>query len=167
MSDGVPRPRSTNVMVTLAPIMTLVLSSFLVIGLALPVLPLHIHDGLGFNSFVVGLVAGCQFIAALASRFRAGRLSDTRGAKRAVIHGLIASVIAGGLYLISLPLMGHPVVSVALILLGRTFLGGAESFIITGGLAWGLALVSDADAGKVIAWIGMAMFAAMELLNIV
>jgi MFS family permease len=150
-------------MMTLLPIMALVLSSFVVIGLALPVLPLHIHNDLGFDPFVVGLVAGCQFIAALASRIWAGRLADTRGAKKSVAYGLIASTTAGGLYLISLPLAGHPVLSVALILLGRTFLGGAESFIITGGLAWGLALVPSGDAGKVIAWIGMAMFAAMAL----
>lgn len=40
-------------------------------------------------------------------------------------------------------------------------LGGAESFVITGGVSWGLALVEPRHAGKVIAWIGTAMFAAL------
>ncbi|WP_368773812.1 hypothetical protein [Mesorhizobium sp. M00.F.Ca.ET.217.01.1.1] len=42
-------------------------------------------------------------------------------------------------------------------------LGAAESFIITGGVAWGLALAGGQNSGKVIAWIGMAMFAALAL----
>jgi predicted MFS family arabinose efflux permease len=39
-------------------------------------------------------------------------------------------------------------------------LGGAESFIITGATTWGLARVGAQNAGKVIAWMGTAMFAA-------
>jgi hypothetical protein len=48
--------------------------AFLVIGLALPVLPLHVHKGLGLGTFVVGLVAGAQFGVSLLSRFWAGTL---------------------------------------------------------------------------------------------
>ena len=39
-------------------------------------------------------------------------------------------------------------------------LGGAESFIMTGATVWGLARVGTQNAGKVIAWMGTAMFAA-------
>ena len=46
------------VVATLLPIMAVVLIAFLVIGLALPVLPLHVHQGLGLGTFVVGLVSG-------------------------------------------------------------------------------------------------------------
>ena len=42
----------------LLPIMGVVLVAFLVIGIALPVLPLHVHQGLGLGTFVVGLVTG-------------------------------------------------------------------------------------------------------------
>jgi predicted MFS family arabinose efflux permease len=52
---------------------------------------------------------------------------------------------------------------VSVLLAGRAILGGAESFIITGAVAWGLALVDKEHAGKVIAWVGTAMFAAMAL----
>ena len=45
-------------MTALLPIMGVVLVAFLVIGLALPVLPLHVHQGLGLITFVVGLVTG-------------------------------------------------------------------------------------------------------------
>jgi len=69
-------------------------------------------------------------------------------------------VAAGMLYLGSLPLVGQPVLSVAILLAGRGVLGGAESFIITGATVWGLARVGSQNAGKVIAWMGMAMFLA-------
>ena len=68
----------------LLPIMAIVFVEFLVIGVAMPVLPLHVHSGLGFGTFVVGLVAGSQFAASLISRPWAGHYSDSRGPKRAV-----------------------------------------------------------------------------------
>ncbi len=137
--------------------------AFLVIGLALPVLPLHIHQSLGFSTFVVGIVIGSQFGASLISRIWAGRYADRRGAKRAVIVGLLIAVAAGLLYLVSLGFVGVPVVSVIILLFGRALLGGAESFIITGAVSWGLTLSGPKNAGRVIAWIGMAMFAALAV----
>ena len=79
-----------------------VFSAFFVIGMALPVLPLHVHQRLGMSPFVVGLVASSQFAAALLSRLWAGRITDTHGAKRAVLMGLIAAVAGAVFYLISL-----------------------------------------------------------------
>jgi len=52
--------------------MAVVLIAFLIIGLALPVLPLHVHQDLGFGAFIVGLVTGSQFGASLLSRVSAG-----------------------------------------------------------------------------------------------
>ena len=59
-----PRP-SSSVVTALTPIMAAVLVGFVVIGAALPILPLHVHDELGFGPVMVGVVAGCQFAAAL------------------------------------------------------------------------------------------------------
>ena len=77
----------------LLPIMGVVLVAFLVIGIALPVLPLHVHQGLGLGTFVVGLVTGSQFAASLISRMWSGHYADSKGAKRAVVVGLLT---AGG-----------------------------------------------------------------------
>jgi MFS family permease len=152
-----------SVTAALLPIMAIVFIGFLIIGMALPVLPLHVHQSLGMSTFVVGLVAGSQFVAALITRVWSGRYADSRGAKRAVLAGLVAAFAGGLLYLSSLRFLGMPWVSVAILLLGRAVLGAAESFIITGGVSWGLALAGPANAGKVIAWVGMAMFAALAL----
>jgi MFS family permease len=151
------------VVVALLPLIAVVLVLFLITGLAIPALPLHVHQQLGLGTFVVGLVSGAQFAASLVSRVWSGRYADKRGARRAVVAGLIAAAVAGLLYLLSLRFVDAPATSVAILLLGRALLGGAESFIITGALSWGLALVDAQDAGKVIAWLGTALYAAFAV----
>ncbi|MEY9707645.1 MFS family permease [Bradyrhizobium diazoefficiens] len=148
---------------TLLPIMGVVFVGFLVIGVAMPVLPLHVHDRLGFGTFMVGLVAGSQFAASLISRPWAGHFSDARGAKRGVVVGLLAAAAAGLLYLLSFGFSRSPPISVVILLAGRALLGGAESFIITAAVSWGLALSHSSNTGKVIAWVGSAMFAAFAI----
>src|SRR6516164_8003461 len=134
---------TTRVAAALLPIMGVVFVAFLVIGMAMPVLPLHVHNGLGLGTFVVGLVAGSQFAASMISRPWAGHYSDSRGAKRSVIVGLLAAAASGLLYLVSLGFTAAPLSSVSILLLGRGLLGGAESFIITASVSWGLALVDS------------------------
>jgi hypothetical protein len=90
-----PRAAAPPVFAALLPIIAVVFIAFLVIGLALPVLPLHVHQGLGLGAFVVGLVAGTQFAASLLSRFWAGHYADSRGAKRATVTGLVVAAVAG------------------------------------------------------------------------
>ncbi len=152
--------RQSRATAALLPIMGAVFVAFLVIGMALPVLPLHVHQRLGFGTFLVGLVAGSQFAAAILSRVWAGRHADTRGPKHAVMAGLAIAAGAGLLYLISLSTLSRPSVSVAILLLGRALLGVGESFIITGGQTWALAILTIRGTSKAIAWIGSAMFAA-------
>ncbi len=150
---------ASSVVTALTPIMAAVLIGFVVIGAALPVLPLHVRD-LGFGPVMVGAVAGCQFMAALIARLWSGRAADTKGAKWAVMAGLMGATVAGLLYLLSLRFVSMPAASVAILLAGRAVLGGAEAFIITGATTWGLIRVGTHNAGKVIAWMGTAMFAA-------
>ena len=149
--------------VPLLPIMGAVFIAFLIIGIAMPVLPLYVHQGLGLSTVIVGLVAGSQFAVSLISRPWAGRDADTRGVKHAVVTGLVVSAAAGLLYLFSLQLVSKPALSVTVLLLGRALLGAGESFIITGAQAWGLLLIGPQNTGKVLAWMGGAMYGAFAL----
>jgi MFS family permease len=158
-----PAVATSAVVVALLPIMAVVVVVFLITGMAIPVLPLHVNRDLGLDTFVVGLVSGSQFAASLVSRVWSGRFADTRGAKRAVAAGLMAAAFAGLIYLLSLRFVDAPVTSVAILALGRALLGGAESFIITGALSWGLALVAPQNSGKVIAWVGTALYTAFAV----
>src|SRR5437899_5923518 len=157
MTAMISREDTTSATATLLPILGVIFTGYLVIGIAMPVLPLHVHQGLGFGTFVVGLVAGSQFGASLISRFTAGYLADSRGAKHAVVSGLLAAGLAGLLYLLSLRFVGAPIISLTTLLLGRAVLGSAESLMVAGALNWGLALAGPRNTGKVMSWVGTAM----------
>ena len=142
------------------PITLAVFVGFLTIGLPLPVLPLHLHFTLGLSPVIVGVAIGAQFAAALLSRAWAGGFADISGAKRAMTIGLMVTAVSGMAYLASLAFMASPVTSLGVLLIGRVLLGCGESLIITGALSWGFSLVGPQNAGKVMAWIGIAIYAA-------
>lgn len=150
-------------LVVFLPIMASVFVAFLVSGIAMPVIPLHVHNGLGLNTFIVGLVAASQFAAALISRPIAGQHADSRGAKHAVVTGLVAASAAGLLYFLSVQFFSRPATSVTILLLGRALLGVGESFVITGAQAWALLLGGPKNTGKVLAWAGTSMWTAFAL----
>lgn len=154
------RPAQVPVFRQLLPLALAVFVGFLTIGLPLPVLPLHLQDTLGMGTLLVGVVIGAQFAAALLSRAWAGAMADTQGPRRAVSTGFLIAASSGLAYLASLAFVTTPAASVCLLLLGRVLLGCAESLVVTGALSWGLALVGPQNAGKVMAWIGVAMYGA-------
>ena len=163
--EDTPQGTGTNArsVAGLLPILAAVFISFIIIGLALPVLPLHVHQGLGLGTSIVGLVVGSQFAASVVSRVWAGRHADICGPKHAVVTGLVIAAAAGLLYVVSLQFVIAPVISVMILLLGRALLGAGESFIITGAQTWGLAISGLQNTGKVLAWMGTAMYAAFAL----
>ena len=149
-----------NTIVAVPLIMAAVFLVYLVIGLALPVLPLHVHLGLGLSAFVVGIVAGSQFAATMISRLWAGTYTDREGARRSVVISLLIAAASGLFYLISLAFMGEPATSVMILLVGRALLGGAESFVTIGALSWVIYLMGRENTGKVMSWVGVAVYAA-------
>jgi MFS family permease len=156
----VPPSAEHNVFLKMLPITLAVFVGFLTIGLPLPVLPLHLHYTLGMSPVVVGIAVGAQFAAALLSRAWAGGLADARGPKRAMVMGLAIAAMSGTAYLASLAFTATPATSLGVLLIGRVLLGCGESLIITGALSWGISLVGPQNAGKVMAWVGIAMYAA-------
>src|SRR6185312_12501452 len=137
----------------LRPIVVAIFIGFLMTGLPIAVIPLQVSHALGFGPVVVGAIVGAQFVASLASRPLAGRLSDGRGAKVAVVTGFTSAAVAGALYIVSLLFTGIPLVA----------LGAAESLVATGSLAWGVARLGPARAGIVMVWVGNAIFAALAI----
>ena len=154
---GTPAP------IELVPVAGAVFVAFLVIGMGMPVLPLHVHEGLGFGAFLVGIVTGSQFGVAILSRVWAGRKSDTRGPKSAVLAGLAVAAASGLVYVLSVGFSSHPALSLTILLLGRALLGVGESFIIVGGQSWALTLLTARNTSRVLAWVGSAMFAAFAV----
>ena len=136
---------------------------YLAVGLPLPVLPLFIHDKLGFGNLIVGLVIGVQFLATVLTRGYAGRVTDRQGGKRSALQGAVVCALAGLLYVIAAGPGLSPVISLAIVIAGRLVAGFGESQFVTGCVSWSIASVGPKRAGMSMSWTGIAMFAALAI----
>lgn len=150
--------------IPLLPLTLAVFIGFFAMGMALPVVPRHVHDTLGMSTLWVGVVMGSQYITSiLVGRGLSGSVTDTRGPRRSMLMGMVGACCVGGVYFVSLAFMAQPSVSLAVLIAGRLLTGIAEPFIITAALSWGIQRVGAEHAGKVIGWVGMALFGAYGL----
>jgi MFS family permease len=152
-----------NVVLRIAPFMFIIFAIYLTVGMPLAALPLRVHDELGFNALTVGVTLSIQPLLTLLTRQFAGSLSDSRGPKFAVVLGGAVSVIAGAIYLSSTLPSLVPQASLGILFAGRAGFGIAESLVMTGGLAWAIAAVGPHHTGKVMVWVGIAMYAAVAV----
>lgn len=154
---------TSNFYRAITPIIISVFGVYLTIGITLGVLPKFVQQTLGFDSIIVGLVIGMQFLSTLLTRAYAGKLTDTRGAKKSQMIGVVLAVIAGITYLLSVTIQSNVIFALALLVLARIIHGVGESFLVTGALTWGIGLVGPSNSGKVMTWNGIAMYAGIAI----
>src|SRR5947207_7610431 len=157
---------SEDNMALIARLLPLDIAVFLVyftIGAPLPVLSLFVHDRLGFDPIIVGIVIGAQAAATLLARPLAGGVSDRRGTRAAVMIGALISVLAGMFYFVGTLLEFSPIAALVAILAGRMALGLGDSLFLTGAMAWGVQLGGPRNAGKGLMSVGIALYAAIAI----
>jgi len=162
-SGGQPEARPVHLSRPAPGIITALFCGYLAVGLPLPVIPLFIHDKLGFSNLIVGLVIGVQFLATVLTRGYAGHLTDHFGGKRSALQGAVVCAIGGALYLVSAMPGLSPTASLAIIVAGRLAAGFGESQFVTGCVSWSVASVGPQRAGMSMSWTGIAMFAALAI----
>ncbi len=136
---------------------------YLSVGLPLAVLPLYVHQRMGFSAALAGLVISIQYIATLASRPWAGRISDRAGAKVAVLWGMTFCSLSGTLLIAGAALHATPLLSLAAMFLSRLVLGVGESLGSTGSTLWGITSAGQASTAKVISFNGISTYGGMAL----
>ncbi|MDQ0392556.1 MFS transporter [Labrys monachus] len=153
---------ASNPVTALVPLIAIVFFGFLAIGIPLPVIPVEVHDVLGFSPVTAGWAVGIQSLATVLTRQAAGRICDMSGPRTAVLAGLPLASLAGVFYLVAAA-FADPLVHLAFLFVGRLVLGVAESLFLTGAMAWGIVRVGPAHTGKVMAWQGIAIYAAVGI----
>ncbi|MCD9615713.1 MFS transporter [Chryseobacterium gleum] len=163
MSTTLEKGQTINFYQATAPIIISVFGVYLTIGIALGVLPRFVQSSLGFDSIMVGLVIGLQSLSTLLTRAYSGKITDTKGAKKSKMSGVILAVIAGIIYVLAVLFQAHPLLALVFLLLARIIHGVGESFLVTGALTWGIGLVGHSSSGKVMTWNGIAMYAGIAI----
>ncbi len=133
------------------------------IGLPLAVLPPFVHLRMGYGTVLAGLAISVQYVATLASRPWAGRISDHMGAKISVLWGM-ACCTASGAFLVAAAALAHVHwLSFAVLVVSRLVLGVGESLGSTGSTLWGITAAGHEHTAKVIGMNGISTYGGMAL----
>jgi MFS family permease len=133
------------------------------IGLPLAVLPPFVHLRMGYSAVLAGLAISIQYIATLASRPWAGRISDHMGAKVAVLWGMACCTASGALLVVAAALAGAHWLSFTVLIASRLVLGIGESLGSTGSTLWGITAAGHENTARVIGMNGISTYGGMAV----
>eukprot|EP00456_Euglypha_rotunda_P026176 TRINITY_DN21115_c0_g2_i1.p1 TRINITY_DN21115_c0_g2~~TRINITY_DN21115_c0_g2_i1.p1 ORF type:complete len:279 (-),score=57.52 TRINITY_DN21115_c0_g2_i1:14-850(-) len=132
-------------------------------GLTMPlvVLPPFLHDRLGYDGFVIGIVLSAYAVSTLLSRPVSGRLADTAGVKVGVMLGLIICAVSGLLLGLAPMLAQTPLLAVLTLLTSRVALGVGLAMTNTAALSWLFAAAGPERAARAVGYNGVVGYSAM------
>lgn len=133
------------------------------IGLPLAVLPPFIHFSMGYSTMLAGLAISIQYVATLASRPWAGRISDHLGAKVSVLWGMGGCTASGAMLIAAAALHRVHWLSFAVLIASRLALGVGESLSATGATLWGINATGQENTARVIGFNGISTYGGMAL----
>ncbi|PZP49897.1 MAG: MFS transporter [Pseudopedobacter saltans] len=152
-----------NTSLTIIGYVFLTFLGYFCIGLPLAVLPIYIHQDLGYSTFVAGLVISLQYFVTFIMRGWAGTIVDKRGPQPAVMLSMSSFVISGILLIIGFLFPHKPILSLLFIILARLMTGCAEGMIGTSPISWAMLVVGREYTGTVISYNGIASYGALAV----
>ena len=133
------------------------------IGLPLAVLPPFVHLRMGYSTVLAGLAISVQYVATLASRPWAGRISDRMGAKVAVLWGMASCTASGALLIAAATLANLHWLSFVVLIASRLVMGVGESLGATGATLWGITATGHENTARVIGMNGISTYGGMAI----
>jgi MFS family permease len=137
--------------------------AYVAIGLSLAVLPVFIHQRLGFSTIVAGVVISLQYITTFLCRMFAGNIVDKQGPKPAVTLGMASFTISGILFIVACLFKDTPMLSLGILILTRLVTGVGEGFVGSSPINWALFATSDKHTAKAISFNGIASYGGIAV----
>jgi MFS family permease len=150
-----------SISLTIAGFVAFTFIGYFTIGLALAVLPIFIHQVLGYNTMIAGIVISLQYITTFLMRGYAGSMVDKRGPKPAVIIGMVGFALSGILLFAAYLFRATPAVSLGILVLTRLMTGFGEGLIGASPINWAIFAVGDEHTAKAISFNGIASYGAL------
>jgi MFS family permease len=155
-------PISTSTLnVTIINYVAFTFLGYFIIGLGLGVLPVFIHQQLGYSAMIAGIVISLQYVTTFLFRGFAGNIVDKKGPKPAVIMGMIGFAVSGIFLFLAYLLKANAFVSVGVIILTRLVTGFGEGLIGSSPCNWAILAVGDNYTGKILSYNGIASYGAL------
>ncbi|MFT4094635.1 MAG: MFS transporter [Niabella sp.] len=150
-----------SVKLTIIGYVSLTFLGYFTIGLSLAVLPVFVHDQLGYNTVIAGSVIGVQYVSTFLLRIFAGRMVDKYGPKLVVLCSMGSFIISNLCLILAFALYKNPVYSLGVLVLSRLLTGCAEGFIGASPINWAMLRVGNQYTANAISYNGIATYSAM------
>ena len=153
----------SNVRITIIEFVAFTFIGYFMIGLSLAVLPVFIHQVLGFNTLTAGIVISLQYVTTFFFRGYAGNIVDKKGPKPAVLLGMTGFLISGVLLIIAWLLKSYPAFSLILLILTRLMTGFGEGLVGSSPINWAILATGEQHTGKAISYNGIGSYGALAI----
>ena len=153
----------TDTSLTIIRYVLLTFLGYFCIGLPLAVLPIYIHQNLGYSTFIAGLVISLQYLVTFIMRGWAGTIVDKRGPKPAVLLSMASFVASGVVLSVAFFFPDKPFLSLCFIMSARLMTGCAEGMIGASPISWAMLAVGRPHTGTIISYNGIASYGALAL----
>ncbi|UOE46309.1 MFS transporter [Mucilaginibacter sp. SMC90] len=136
---------------------------YFTIGLSLGVLPVFIHNQLGYSAMIAGVVISLQYLSTFLFRGYAGNIIDKKGPKPAVLSGMTGFAISGLVLCLAFLFKEHHDLCLVLVALTRLVTGFAEGLIGSSPINWTINAVGEQNTAKAISYNGIASYGGLAV----
>ncbi|MCS3556510.1 MULTISPECIES: MFS transporter [Sphingobacterium] len=136
---------------------------YFTIGLSLAVLPIFIHQTLGFNTIIAGAVIGSQYIMTFFMRAYAGTIVDKKGPKPAIIISMICFILTGILLWAAFSNSSSPLLALSLLAVSRLLTGCGEGMVGASPINWAILRVGEQHTSTAISYNGIFNYSSMAI----